>query len=100
MKSDNYKWQAQVGELIGESKVILFPNGSVVSSKDARGAYLISEGFLIHCGIGPVAYFNRGEHHLFMDRTIINGSTMRNNDLSRFIDVESVYSQARSKKLN
>ncbi|MDD4326885.1 MAG: hypothetical protein PHU83_01490 [Eubacteriales bacterium] len=100
VKSDNYKWQAQVGELIGECKVILFPNGSVVSSKDARGAYLISEGFLIHCGIGPVAYFNHGEHHLFMDRTIINGSTMRNNDLSRFIDVESVYSPARSKKLN
>jgi hypothetical protein len=95
---DNKKWKDQVGSLVGETRVILFPNGSVVSSKDSKGEYLISQGYLIHCGIGPSAYFNQGEKHLFMDRVALNGFALRKNDLSRFFDVTEVYDPKRSKK--
>ena len=95
---DTGKWMEQVGDLVGDCKVLLFPNGSVVSSKDPRGQFLIEQGFQIHCGIGPAAYFNQGEKHLFMDRIALNGIALRNVDLSRFFDVKKVYDPARSKK--
>ncbi|MHB8962761.1 MAG: hypothetical protein ACYC5K_06360 [Saccharofermentanales bacterium] len=99
VKADTIKWQAQVGQLVGAIKVILFPNGGVVSSKDDRGAYLIDAGFVIHCGIGPTAYFNIGSRNLFMDRIALNGYALRNYNLSRFFDVKYVYDGSRSFKL-
>ena len=99
VKADTAKWKAQVASLTGEVRVLLFPNGGIVNSKDPRGGFLIGEGFLIHCGIGPTAYFNIGEKNLFMDRIALNGYAMRNVDLSRFMDVRTVYDASRTKKL-
>jgi hypothetical protein len=99
VKADTLKWKAQVASQTGAAKVLLFPNGGIVNSKDPRGAFLIGEGFLIHCGIGPTAYFNIGEKNLFMDRIALNGFALRNADLSRFMDVRNVYDKSRTKKL-
>jgi tetratricopeptide (TPR) repeat protein len=95
VEADTSKWIDQVALLTGPVKTILFPHGSVVKSSDPKGYYLIQKGFLIHCGIGPTAYFNWGEQHLFMDRIPLNGYSMRNLDLSRFFDVREVYSSKR-----
>ena len=100
LKSDLTKWRAQVEELVGEVTVVIFPFGSVVSSRDEKGRYLIEQGFKIHCGIGPDAYYNQGESHLFMDRVCINGQTLRGLDLSRFFDVSKIYDKSRSKRLS
>lgn len=99
LKADTAKWEEQVGKLIGNTKVLLFPNGGIVSSKDPKGSYLIDEGFTIQCGIGPTAYFNVGERNLFMDRIALNGYALRNYNLSRFFDVKYVYDGLRTKKL-
>lgn len=99
LKSDTAKWEEQVGKLVVDTKVLLFPNGGIVSSKDPKGSYLIDEGFTIQCGIGPTAYFNVGERNLFMDRIALNGYALRNYNLSRFFDVKYVYDGLRIKKL-
>lgn len=99
LKGDTKKWFEQVGILTGDIKTILFPNGSVVSSKDNRGDYLIKSGFTIHCGIGPWAYHNYSDRNMFMDRVALNGQSMRTVDLSRFFDVTNVYDSSRTKKL-
>ncbi len=99
LTEDNKKWKDQIGALVGKTRVMLFPNGSVVSSKDPRGQYLISQGYIIQCGIGPSAYFNQGEKHLFMDRIALNGTALRKYDLSRFFDTAEVYDKARIRKI-
>ncbi|MHB1453618.1 MAG: hypothetical protein ACYCYM_06660 [Saccharofermentanales bacterium] len=99
LKSDTAKWEDQVGGLIGNARVILFPNGGIVSSKDPKGSYLIDEGFTIHCGIGPTAYFNSGTRNLFMDRIALNGYALRNYNLKRFFDVKYVYDAQRTIRL-
>lgn len=100
VQKDTEKWLTQVGSLIGEVKVLLFPSGSIVSSKDERGAYLIQKGFTIQAGIGPWAYFNSSGVHLYMDRIALNGLALRFQDLSRFFDVKTVYDPARKNPLN
>ncbi len=99
VQADTEKWKAQVGKLVGAARVLLFPNGGVVGSKDPRGAFLIGEGFVIQCGIGPTAYFNAGTQDLFMDRIALNGYALRHYDLSRFFDVRKVYDPSRTKTL-
>ena len=96
LQRDTQKWLDQVGSLIGDVKVLLFPSGSIVSSKDERGAYLIGKGFIIHAGIGPWAYFNYSGLHLYMDRIALNGLALRFQDLSRFFDVQTVYDPKRT----
>jgi pentatricopeptide repeat protein len=96
---DTKKWREQVGILTGPVKVLLFPNGSLVTSKDPKCELFINEGIIIQCGIGPTAYFNEGERTLFMDRVVLNGFTMRKVDVRRFFDVKEVYSSKRTKPL-
>jgi len=96
LQNDTTKWLEQVGSLTGSTKTFLFPSGSFVGSKDERGAYLISKGFLIHSGIGPWAYFNFSETNLYMDRISLNGLALRFQDLSRFFDVKTVYDASRT----
>lgn len=96
LQTDTRKWLDQVGSLIGDVKVFLFPSGSIVNSKDERGAYLINNGFIIHAGIGPWAYFNFSSSHLYMDRISLNGLALRFQDLSRFFNVQTVYDPSRT----
>jgi len=95
---DTLKWKQQIEIFTGPSDIYLFPFGSSVFSKDERTKFLVEQGFRIQSGIGPTAYFFHSENYLFMDRVFLNGYTMRTSNLSRFFDVEKVYSQRRSKK--
>ena len=100
LRNDTEKWFAQVGALTGNVNVFLFPSGSIVSSKDEKGAYLISKGFIIQAGIGPWAYFNFSGKNLYMDRISLNGLALRFQNLSRFFDVKTVYDSSRKNRLN
>jgi len=100
LQTDTEKWLAQVGSLTGKVKVLLFPSGSIVSSKDPKGAYLIEKGFIIHAGIGPWAYFNFSGKNLYMDRIALNGLALRFQNLSRFFSVKAVYDPSRKNPLN
>jgi len=95
---DTLKWKQQIEIFTGPSNIYLFPFGSSVFSNDERTRFLIEQGFKIQSGIGPTAYFFYSENYLFMDRVFLNGYTMRTTNLSRFFDVDKVYSQRRSKK--
>lgn len=100
LQKDTDKWIEQVGSLIGNTKTFLFPSGSIVSSKDPKGSYLVGKGFLIHSGIGPWAYFNFSGTNLYMDRISLNGLALRFQNLSRFFDVKTIYEPTRINKLN
>lgn len=97
--SDFEKWEDQIGSLLGPTHMIVYPNGNFINGTDPRAEYLKDKGFRIFFGIGPNPYYTYGINYLYYDRTLINGSTMRNADLSRLFDVTKVYDDARVKKM-
>ena len=97
--SDTEKWTDQIGSVLGTTHMIVYPNGNYIKGTDPRAEYLKGLGFRIFFGIGPNPYYTYGINYLYYDRTLINGSTMRNADLSRLFDVYKVYDEARVKKL-
>ncbi|MBO7451624.1 MAG: hypothetical protein J6U54_14770 [Clostridiales bacterium] len=97
--SDFDKWNEQIGSVLGTTHMIVYPNGNFINGTDPRAEHLKSLGFRIFFGIGPNPYYTYGINYLYYDRTLVNGSTMRNADLSRLFDVSAVYDDSRVKKL-
>jgi hypothetical protein len=87
--ADTEKWLAQVGSLTGPVRVIHYPNGSFINGSDLRARYLIDQGFVIFGGLGATPYQYAGEGYLYIDKTIVNGFSLRNSktyQLERFFD--------------
>ena len=97
--SDTEKWNEQIGSVLGPVHMIVYPNGNFINGTDPRAEYLKGLGFRIFFGIGPNPYYTYGINYLYYDRTLINGTNMRNADLSRLFDVDKVYDEARVKKI-
>lgn len=89
IQTDTQKWLTQVGPLTGPVRILHYPNGAFINGSDERARYLISQGFTIFGGIGVTAYQYAGEGYLYVDKTPINGFTLRNSNtyqLSRLFD--------------
>jgi len=89
IQTDTQKWLSQVGSLTGPVRILHYPNGAFINGSDERARYLISQGFTIFGGIGVTAYQYSGEGYLYVDKTPINGFTLRNSNtyqLSRLFD--------------
>lgn len=93
--SDTEKWMTQIGSLLGEVHMIVYPNGNFINGTDPRAEYLKNLGFRIFFGIGSNPYYTFGSNYLYFDRTLINGSTLRNLDYSRLFDVDAIYDPSR-----
>ena len=97
IQADTRKWQAQVGSLTGEVGFLNYPNGSFLNGSDSRSIWLQEQGFILFGGLGTTTYLYAGENYIYIDKTPINGFTMRNKEtyhLDRFFDVSKVYDQA------
>ena len=93
---DITKWNEQIGVLLGGNiHMLVYPNGNFINGTDSRAEYLKSIGFRIFFGIGSQAYYTYGINYLYYDRTLLNGQTLRTYDLSRMLDVTTVYDSNR-----
>lgn len=95
IKNDTEKWLDQVGPLTGDVEILVYPNGDFIKGSDPRCVYLKEKGFRIFCGVGPNAYFTFGDNYLYLDRAMLNGDTLRNQDYSRLFDLSKVYDSSR-----
>lgn len=100
IQNDFDKWETQIGTLLGPVHMIVYPNGNYIKGTDERAEYLKAKGYRIFFGIGPNPYYTYGLNYLYYDRTLINGNSMRNTDLSRLFDVAAVYDENRIKELS
>lgn len=94
IQADTAKWLAQVGSLTGPVSFINYPNGAFLTGSDERAAWLRSQGFILFGGQGTTAYLVPGEGYIYIDKTPINGFTLRNSQiyrLDRFFDVNKIY---------
>ena len=91
IKSDTGKWMDQIEPLLGETHMIVYPNGDYIFGTDPRAVYLKSNGFRIFVGLGPRPYYTYGDNYLYYDRTLITAKTLKtNSDLSRLFDINKV----------
>lgn len=102
-KTEVQKWKNEVEPLVGETAVYVYPygewevcdyNGNICE----KHKVLEDAGFKLFCGVGIRNFFSylpqaKQRKVLFMDRTAIDGFTLRNkkSELSRLFDCNTVY---------
>ncbi len=97
IQADTGKWLAQVGALTGPVAFLNYPNGSFLTGADERSIWLQNQGFILFGGLGTTAYMYPGSNYIYVDKTPVNGYTMRNSatyKLDRLFKVSRVYDQA------
>ena len=89
LEADTIRWEEQVGSLVGQTDILMYPNGSFLNGDDPRCVMLRERGFRYFAGLGPQAYVYYRENYVYMDKTAINGYAMEQADLSRFFDART-----------
>lgn len=89
LEEDAIRWEEQVGSLVGQTDIMMYPNGSFLNGDDPRCIMLRERGFRYFAGLGPQAYVFYRDNYVYMDKTAINGYAMDNTDLSRFFDARA-----------
>ena len=98
-------WKTEVETLIGKTKIYVYPYGEWEVYKNGelseKHKLLQDAGFELFCGVGMKSFFSylptkNKDKVLFMDRKVIDGSTLRKNDenLHAFFDPQKVYDYA------
>jgi hypothetical protein len=99
IRTDTEKWLSQVGSLTGPVSFLNYPNGAFIQGSDKRAEYLKDQGFILFGGIGTNAYVYVGTRYIYVDKTPVNGFTLKNGQtygLNRFFNAREVYdAQAR-----
>lgn len=99
IQTDTEKWMSQIGTLLGDVEILVYPNGDFIKGSDPRCVYLKESGFRIFFGVGPSPYYTFGSNYLYLDRIMLNGATLRNTDLSRLFSLSYVYESQRPVEL-
>jgi len=96
IQSDTDKWKTQIGSLLGETHMLVYPGGNYINGTDERAVYLKNQGFRIFFGIGSRPYYTYGDNYLYFDRAILSGNTLEKIDYSRILDVSTILDPARN----
>ena len=111
-KNDIAEWKNEVEPLVGKTQIYVYPYGEREIVDDAsklspKHAALEEAGFRLFCGVGVKSYFSYlpnplNKKILFMDRTPLDGYTLRNNYMSlrHLFDIKKVYDNSRDIKLD
>ena len=93
VKKDTDRWLDEVGSIVGETQVYVFPYGEYTKHDDAKFQHLLNRDFRILCGVGIRPYFKPYDTYAFMDRQNIDGYTLRERveELKPLMDAKKVY---------
>lgn len=92
---DTEKWLNQIGSLLGEVHMVVYPNGEFINGTDERAEYLKNMGFRIFFGIGSQPYYTYGNNYLYYDRAVINFTTLDYTDYEAYFDATVIPDPAR-----
>lgn len=92
---DTEKWLNQIGSLLGEVHMVVYPNGEYINGTDERAEYLKNMGFRIFFGIGSQPYYTYGNNYLYYDRAVINFTTLDYTDYEAYFDATVIPDPAR-----
>ena len=79
LKEDITKWQTNIGSLIGECNVLMYPYGSEVSYETEKAVFLIGQGFRYLVGVWPEGdHIEVNDTYLRQTRRMVTGYVLKN----------------------
>ncbi|UHA73489.1 polysaccharide deacetylase family protein [Paenibacillus sp. 481] len=73
LKADERKWKREVGSLVGDTSVYIYPYGEGYALGDKRLAWLEQQGYTVFSHVGNVTYEHRLANKVMQDRRHIDG---------------------------
>lgn len=97
LKRDTERWKAEVGGLVGESNVLIYPFGSRMAENGAPFAYLRSQGFSVFLGASNVPNEKILTDYIIAFRLPIDGNALRGRygNLARYADLADLLDPTR-----
>ena len=97
LEKDTLRWKSEVGALVGNTVIYIYPYGEEVPSKDPKFEMLMDSGFSIFCAVGGKDFCKTYEGYVRMDRANIDGTAFyyRKEGLSDMFNVEEIIDKAR-----
>ncbi|MBO5070855.1 MAG: polysaccharide deacetylase [Roseburia sp.] len=95
--SDTSKWKAEVGSLVGETDIYIYPYGEEIDYPSDKLSYLQGEGFRYFCGVWTKAFVSVSDTYVRQSRCNLDGHTMirRPEDIVDLFDASKVLDTSR-----
>lgn len=75
--TDTNRWKAEVGSLVGDTDIYIYPYGEEVDYPGDKLTYLQSEGFRYFCGVWSKAFVSVKDTYVRQSRCNLDGFTMK-----------------------
>lgn len=94
---DTTRWKNEVGSLIGDTDIYIYPYGAEVDYPSDKLTYLQSEGYRYFCGVWTKPYVSVTDTYVRNSRCNLDGFNMitRPNALADLFDAEKVLDKSR-----
>ncbi len=74
--SDTTRWKNEVGSIVGETDIYIYPYGEEIDYPSDKLTYLQSEGFCYFCGVWSKAFVSVKDTYVRQTRCNLDGYTM------------------------
>lgn len=97
LKQDTARWMEEVGSLVGDTDIYIYPYGSEIDYEGEKLAYFEEEGFRYFCGVWTKPFVSVTDTYVRQTRCNLDGFNMitRPNSLADLFDVEKVLDKTR-----
>lgn len=97
LKQDTQRWMEEVGSLVGNTDIYIYPYGSEIEYEGEKLAYFMEEGFRYFCGVWTKPFVSVQDTYVRQTRCNLDGFNMitRPQSLSDLFDVEKVLDKTR-----
>lgn len=95
--TDTKRWKEEVGSLVGDTDIYIYPYGAEVEYPSDKLTYLQSEGYRYFCGVWTKAFVSVQESYVRQSRCNLDGFNMitRPDSLIDLFDTEKVLDKTR-----
>lgn len=77
LASDTRRWKEEVGSLVGDTDIYIYPYGEEVEYPSDKLRYLQSEGFRYFCGVWSKAFVSVKDTYVRQSRCNLDGFTLK-----------------------
>lgn len=97
LKQDTNRWMEEVGSLIGDTDIYIYPYGSEIDYEGEKLAYFLEEGFRYFCGVWTKPFVSVQDTYVRQTRCNLDGFNMitRPESLADLFEVDKVVDKTR-----
>jgi len=93
--NDTDRWEREVGSIVGDVDVYVYPFGEDVPVYDDKFAYLKKNGFVIFCSDAKVSVTDYGDTYMNQSRRAVDGVSFKDSRLYDIFNVPAIVDPVR-----